>query len=164
MRVVRFLIQPIWSRRASLCAVPSALTVLPAAAAMAREAPARSPLLCRDNTALYRVFSWESTPRLNLPPQRRLAPEVELKVSAEAAKTLSWRAVPVRMIELPTTSSLRSLYMELRISSCRVTSPRVAVPSVEVNSVRERCSISDVVMAFRLWVTTVAPSSKEMFP
>ena len=34
----RFLIQPIWSRRASLCAVPSALTVLPATAAKALDA------------------------------------------------------------------------------------------------------------------------------
>ena len=44
MRVVRFLIQPIWSRRASLCAVPSALTVLPATAAKALDAPAKSGL------------------------------------------------------------------------------------------------------------------------
>ena len=108
MRVVRFLIQPIWSRRASLCAVPSALTVLPAAAAMAREAPERLPSLIMVLTPFMNWASWESGSRFLRASQSRPAPAAEFHVSAAEAKRFSCRSVALSRMSFPSRLSVAS--------------------------------------------------------
>ncbi|CDB54753.1 unknown [Akkermansia muciniphila CAG:154] len=101
MRVVRFLIQPIWSRRASFWAVPSALTVLPAAAAMERAAREVLPDWMSFLTASLRSPScvpFGALPRLF---QSRLAPASELAVLAASIKAFSVLTMPVTTILPP---------------------------------------------------------------
>ena len=111
MRVVRLRIHPIWSRRASFWAVPSALTVLPATAANALDAPAKSGLL--PVTMVLMAFmtcpSREVASRLFLAPHRSSEPAPELWEFTAGLKILSCCTVAFSTILFPSRTMVASL-------------------------------------------------------